>query len=148
MKIKTTSAKETETIAEKFVFGLKSLAANKKAVVVALEGELGAGKTTFVKGLFRALGVKGTAVSPTFIIVRKKEANGRFIKKIFHMDAYRIKEVKELENIGFSEMINAEGSMVIVEWAGNIKKAIPVGAFWIKFSHGKKENERTIEIKK
>lgn len=148
MKIKTASAKDTELVAERFISGLVLYLKNKKSIVLALDGELGAGKTTFVKGIFSALKVKGPAVSPTFIIVRKKNTGNKIIKNIFHMDAYRIKGEAELENVGFSEMIDSPSTLTIIEWAGNIKKAIPKDSIWIKFSHGKNENERIIEIKK
>lgn len=148
MKIKTSSAKDTELVAGEFISGLVSFLENKKSAVLALEGDLGAGKTTFVKGIFSALRIKGSALSPTFIIVRKKKTGNKVIKNVFHMDAYRIKRTEELASVGFPEMINTPESLTIVEWAGNIKKAIPPDAIWIKFSHGKKESERIIEIKK
>ncbi len=148
MKIKTASAKDTEAVAEKFISGLVLYLKNKKSAVLALDGDLGAGKTTFVKGIFSALKVKGSAVSPTFIIVRKKKTGNKHIKNIFHMDAYRIKREEELEHIGFFGMVREPSSITIIEWAGNIKKALPKDSIWIKFSHGKKENERIIEIKK
>ena len=148
MKIKTTSAKETQQIAEKFISGLVLFLKKKQSMVLALDGDLGAGKTTFVKGIFSGLKIKGAAVSPTFIIVRKKKTNNKVIKNVFHMDAYRVKNVEELKNIGFFEMVSTPASLTIIEWASNIKKAIPKNSVWIKFSHGKKENERVIEIKK
>ncbi len=148
MKIKTGSSKDTELVAKKFISGLISFLKNKESVVLALEGDLGAGKTTFVKGIFSALKIKGSALSPTFIIVRKKKTANKVIKNVFHMDAYRLKKEEELFGIGFFEMLKTPASLTIVEWAGNIKKAIPKDAIWIKFSHGKKENERIIEIKK
>lgn len=148
MKIKTESAKDTEFVAERFISGLSSFLKNKQSAVLALDGDLGAGKTTFVKGVFSALKIKGGAVSPTFIIVRKKKTQNKSIRNVFHMDAYRIKSVEELGPIGFFEMLSTPEALVVVEWAGNIKKAIPKDAIWIKFLHGKKEGERIIEIKK
>lgn len=148
MKIKTKSAKETEAVAKKFVLDLRSSSKKSEAIVVAMDGDLGAGKTTFVKGIFSALKVKGPALSPTFIIVRKKKTGHKSIKNIFHMDAYRIKNLREMNSIGFEEMISTPESLVVVEWASNIKKVIPKKAIWIKFLHGRSEGERTIEIKK
>lgn len=148
MKIKTKSAKETEAVAEKLIAGLNSIFKKDGTVVLALDGDFGAGKTTFTKGIFSALKIKGRAVSPTFIIVRKKKPGVKFLKNVFHMDAYRIKSPDELEAIGFFKMVKEPKSLVVVEWASNIKKAIPKKSIWIKFWHGKKDGERIIEIKK
>jgi tRNA threonylcarbamoyladenosine biosynthesis protein TsaE len=148
VKIKTKSPKETEAIAEKLIAGLDSVFKKNGTVVLALDGDLGAGKTTFTKGIFSALKIKGRAVSPTFIIVRKKKPGVKNLKNVFHMDAYRIKNLDELEAIGFFKMIKEPMSLVVVEWASNIRKAIPKGAIWVGFWHGEKEGERIIEIKK
>lgn len=148
MKKITKSSKETEELAKKFVGEMSPVLKRGGAVVLALDGDLGAGKTTFTKGIFSALKIKGRAVSPTFIIVRRKKPGIGILKNVFHMDAYRIKSVEELAAIRFFEMIKEPKSLVVVEWASNIKKAIPKKAIWIKFFHGKKEGERVIEIKK
>lgn len=148
MKIKTKSAKETEVVAEKLIAGLSSAFKKSGTVVLALDGDLGAGKTTFTKGIFSALKIKGRAVSPTFIIVRKKKPGVKDVKNVFHMDAYRIKNIDELEAVGFFKMIKEPKSLVVVEWASNIKKAIPKNAIWVRFWHGEKDGERVIEIKK
>ena len=86
--------------------------------VVALTGELGAGKTCFVQGLARALGVTTRATSPTFVLVN--EYRGRL--PIHHVDAYRVSNVAELIDIGLLELMDGDG-LTVIEWAD---KAIPV----------------------
>lgn len=87
---------------------------------VALVGELGAGKTAFVQGLARGLGVRGRVASPTFTIVNEHE--GRV--PLFHVDFYRLESAHELANIGFDDYF-ARGGIVVVEWADRFPEALP-----------------------
>ncbi|WP_240689463.1 tRNA (adenosine(37)-N6)-threonylcarbamoyltransferase complex ATPase subunit type 1 TsaE [Ammoniphilus sp. YIM 78166] len=86
--------------------------------VLALEGDLGAGKTTFTQGLARALGVKGVVNSPTFTLI--KEYQGRM--PLYHMDVYRVDD--EFEELGFDEYFYGEG-VTVVEWASRIPSLLP-----------------------
>lgn len=86
--------------------------------VLALEGDLGAGKTTFTKGLAKGLGVTRTVNSPTFTII--KEYQGRL--PLYHMDVYRVSESEE--DLGFDEYFAGEG-VTVVEWAHLIKNQLP-----------------------
>ncbi|MEW9670309.1 tRNA (adenosine(37)-N6)-threonylcarbamoyltransferase complex ATPase subunit type 1 TsaE [Ammoniphilus sp. 3BR4] len=86
--------------------------------VIALEGDLGAGKTTFTQGLAQALGVKGVVNSPTFTLI--KEYQGRM--PLYHMDVYRMDD--EFEEMGFDEYFYGEG-VTVVEWASRIPSALP-----------------------
>ena len=148
MKTVTKSATETKELAEKFA--RKILGGKKKrgARVLALSGELGAGKTTFVQGFFKGLGIKARAVSPTFIIFRRHNIpkNRQGYENVFHMDAYRLSGGKDLAPLGFSEIINNPKNILLVEWAGNIKNSLPGETEWIEFSHGKKANERVLTL--
>jgi tRNA threonylcarbamoyladenosine biosynthesis protein TsaE len=98
--------------------------------VVALIGPLGAGKTQFVKGVCAGLGVARAdrVNSPTFVLVN--EYAGRL--PVFHLDAYRLSGVGELGEIGFEEMLEA-GGVVLVEWADRIAAAIPPAAITVRF---------------
>jgi tRNA threonylcarbamoyl adenosine modification protein YjeE len=80
--------------------------------VLALNGELGAGKTTFTRGLGAALGVRGTVTSPTFVLARAHPRDGD--APLVHMDAYRLRSGLELDDLD----VDVEGSIVVVEWAG------------------------------
>ncbi|MGE6756320.1 tRNA (adenosine(37)-N6)-threonylcarbamoyltransferase complex ATPase subunit type 1 TsaE [Rossellomorea sp. NPDC071047] len=111
-EIITTSPEETGQFAEKLAAHLKS------GAVLTLEGDLGAGKTTFTKGLAKGLGVTKTVNSPTFTII--KEYKGRL--PLYHMDVYRLDD--SFEDLGFDEYFEGEG-VTVVEWAHLIQDQLP-----------------------
>lgn len=89
---------------------------------VAMEGDLGAGKTQFVRGLVAALGGDPHAVSsPTFVLLNIYPT-ARL--KVFHLDAYRLSSVEDMETIGFSELLE-QGGVVVVEWWQKIEALVP-----------------------
>jgi tRNA threonylcarbamoyladenosine biosynthesis protein TsaE len=89
---------------------------------IALDGPLGAGKTQFVRGLAAALGANSRAVtSPTFVLLNVYEG-GRLI--VFHLDAYRVAGARDFESIGFPELLDQNG-VVVVEWAGRVREILP-----------------------
>jgi tRNA threonylcarbamoyladenosine biosynthesis protein TsaE len=90
---------------------------------VALHGEMGAGKTQFVRGLVRGMGGNPSSVSsPTFVLLNIYDT-GRV--KVFHLDAYRIKGAEDFEAIGFSELLEERG-VVVVEWAERVERLLPM----------------------
>lgn len=97
--------------------------------VIALSGPLGAGKTTFVKGIAAGLGISETILSPTFVLVF--EYCGKF--NLFHFDWYRIDTQKEVEELGFWDYIEKPG-IKIIEWPEKFIKLVPSDAKWIKIS--------------
>jgi len=97
--------------------------------VIALVGELGAGKTAFVHGIARGLGVSDTVSSPSFLIVQ--EYRGQC--PLFHCDFYRVNSYQELENIGWEEYLN-RGGVVVIEWANLIPEALPQEYLKVVFS--------------
>lgn len=135
-----------------------SLAARRgsggRACVVALWGDLGAGKTTFTQGMFRGLGVKRRPISPTFVIMRRYKVPARRLSSaerrftdIYHFDAYRLKKEEDAAVLGFEKILADPKNIVLVEWPEMIKGVLPSGAAQIDFRYGKKENERIIKIK-
>jgi tRNA threonylcarbamoyladenosine biosynthesis protein TsaE len=157
----TTSSEETKQIGEKFATALmaakpvvKKLRADARvrqkstATVVILSGELGAGKTTFVQGFFKGVGIKKRALSPTFVIMRRYNLSPRkkFVN-ILHIDAYRLKSAEQLAPLAFEKILADPKNLLLIEWGEQIKSALPRSAQWLQFHHGKKENERTITIK-
>lgn len=118
----------------------------KRALVIALQGDLGAGKTTFTQGFARGLGIKRRMASPTFIIMRRF-ALPRSSGNIYHIDAYRLKKLDSLEVLGFKEILADPKNVILIEWPEKIKKILPRQTIWLKFQYGKKENERKITIK-
>lgn len=132
-KFLTRSAKETKKLGE--VLSSKILSPfpiKKKAFVVALSGDLGGGKTTFLQGFAKGLGTKQKILSPTFLIMKRfripREKNW-----FYHIDCYRIKKPKEILDLGFKEIISNPKNIVAIEWADRIQKIIPKDAIWIKF---------------
>lgn len=121
-QIKTYSAQETTDLAGK----ISNLV--EPGDVITLEGDLGAGKTTFTKGFARGLDVKRTVNSPTFTII--KEYAGRL--PLYHMDVYRLEDSDE--DIGFAEYFNGEG-VTIVEWAQFIEDFLPENRLTITMTY-------------
>ena len=125
MKIRVSGLEETEKLANDFATKLKG------GEVVLLNGDLGAGKTTFTQFVFKALGVKEVVNSPTFAIL--KSYDGKF--KLHHFDVYRI-TMEEAIEAGFDEVINEDESVKFIEWSENIasllpNKTISVNSFFI-----------------
>ena len=122
------SAFKTRKFAEKFakqILKQKTLQTEATAVI-CLCGELGSGKTTFLQGFAKGLGIKEKILSPTFIIMRK-------FKNFFHFDCYRIENPKEILSLGFKEIIANPKNIVTIEWADKIKKILPKESLIIKF---------------
>jgi tRNA threonylcarbamoyladenosine biosynthesis protein TsaE len=105
------------------------------ATVIALVGELGAGKTTLVQAISRMLGVTETVVSPTFTIAKFYETNDLKWQKLIHIDAYRIEDQDELEPLGFDDLVATLGTIMIVEWPEQIKEALPLRTLWFTIEH-------------
>lgn len=105
----SSSPDQTKQIAVDFVKTLKG------GEVIFLEGELGTGKTTFVQGAAKALGYDGPVRSPTFTIINIYSASHKTIKKIIHVDLYRIKNESELRALALEENVCSE-SVVLIEW--------------------------------
>jgi tRNA threonylcarbamoyladenosine biosynthesis protein TsaE len=150
--MKTKSRTKTQKLAEKFAKQiLKHKPKKSSAAVIALQGELGAGKTTFTQGFLRALGVKQHITSPTFLIMRKYEISAPLKKGFahyhhaYHFDLYRIQKPKELLDLGFRKIISDPNAIVLIEWPERIKKILPKNTTWIRFEHGKNEKERIIK---
>ncbi|MCM3733806.1 tRNA (adenosine(37)-N6)-threonylcarbamoyltransferase complex ATPase subunit type 1 TsaE [Fictibacillus nanhaiensis] len=129
---KTKSAEETMTFAEKLGTVLEA------GDVLTLAGDLGAGKTTFTKGLAKGLGITRTVNSPTFTII--KEYHGRM--PLYHMDVYRLEDSDE--DLGFEEYFSSDG-VCVVEWATFIKDYLPEERLELVISHIG-EDEREIQV--
>ena len=110
--------------------------------VVCLEGDLGAGKTTFTQGLCAALGAKRAVTSPTFCIVSEHPA-ADFL--VVHMDLYRLHDEDEVLQIGWEDYL-AHGAVLVVEWPDRAGSLIPADAKHVRFTYGELENVRKIEF--
>jgi len=116
MRIELTAATPEDTMA----VGEAVASLIREGDAVALTGELGAGKTTFVRGAARALGFDGAVASPTFTLVR--EYQGRV--RIYHVDVYRLERVQDVLDLGLDEMA-AEGGVLLVEWGDAVEGFLP-----------------------
>ena len=118
------SAEETRLIGSEFAQNLVA------GTVLSLIGDLGAGKTEFVKGLALGLGTDVEVTSPTFTILHEYRG-GRL--PLFHMDFYRLREERELDEIGFDEYLRG-GGLCAIEWGNKFSSRLPPGALRIFFS--------------
>ncbi len=143
MEITTGSAEEMENAAAEFAGRLAPR--EDGATVVALSGELGAGKTTFARGMARAFGIEEDITSPTYVIEKiYAPARGPFTHLI-HIDAYRLSGAHELDILGWKELIGEPGNLIILEWPEQVKGAVPEDAICVSLS-GTDGQSRTISI--
>ncbi|MEK7635099.1 MAG: tRNA (adenosine(37)-N6)-threonylcarbamoyltransferase complex ATPase subunit type 1 TsaE [Patescibacteria group bacterium] len=146
MEFLSKNLEETAKIA--FDFGKNLKPSNNSATIVGLYGELGSGKTTFMKYLAENFGVKETIQSPTFVIMKFYNIAENFsfsgFEKLVHIDAYRIEKEEEILNLGWQEIIADPKNLICVEWPEKIEGIMP-SHIVIKFEH-EGENQRKISI--
>lgn len=141
----TKSTRETKELGKKLGSSLKG------GEVIALSGDLGAGKTTFVQGLAKGLGISARITSPTFILMRvhgvPQSPNG--IKELYHVDLYRLEEdiESEVEKLGLTDFWGKQENVVVVEWAEKASKIFPRNTINIDFEM-LQEGTRKITITK
>ncbi len=127
------TSNENETMAAgrelaKEILGIQS----DRSIIIFLEGELGAGKTTFTKGILKGLDYQELVKSPTYNLVEIHETKNH---KVFHFDLYRISEPIELEEIGIEEYLKELGSVSIFEWPKNGEAVLPSPDFHVQISY-------------
>ncbi len=149
MEIITQNAQETQKLGEKIGLDLNSGKIGLR--ILCLYGDLGSGKTTFLQGLARGLGVKRRVVSPTFVFMKQYKnlspvttepcfSNNSFF---YHVDLYRINNVKEAKGLGLEEVFKDSKAIVAIEWAERIKEILPKKRTDIYFDYVS-ENQRKI----
>lgn len=144
----TKSPSQTKKIGEIAARNILKQGPLKKAVILGLVGDLGGGKTTFLQGFARGLGIREKILSPTFVIVRRyKIPDARHkIQNFYHIDCYRLEQPKEILNFGFKKIISNYWNIVAIEWADKTKKILPRDSIIIRFRFIDK-NTRKIIIK-
>lgn len=116
--------------------------------ILALNGDLGSGKTTFIKGLAQGLGIKENITSPTFVLLKEYQTLKSNLRGgiLVHVDAYRIERSEDIESVGIEDYFNHRDVILAVEWAEKIKKILPKDRINISFET-LDENRRKISFK-
>lgn len=146
MEITTENAQETNELGKRIA---ADLVKNKSTNVILLNGELGAGKTTFVQGFAKSLGINDRVTSPTFILLREHEVSTHGFHKLYHLDLYRLEGdlEKTANELGLKEIANDPSNILLVEWADKLDKYFPKEAIEINIRKAS-DSQRKFEIKK
>ena len=138
------TSNENETMAAggelaKEILGIQS----DRSIIIFLEGELGAGKTTFTKGILKGFDYQELVKSPTYNLVEIHETKNY---KVFHFDLYRISKPIELEEIGIDEYLKESGSVSIFEWPKNGESVLPSPDFHVQISYKDTDQNNKMEL--
>ena len=139
----SSSEKETKAIARDIAYKILG-SKPSKAVVIALSGDLGAGKTVFTKGFLAALGIKTRVTSPTFVVSKRYSIKKGGFQSVYHMDCYRVRDPKELEVLGFNTVISNPQNILLIEWPENAGHLSP--SVRVDIDHLPEENRRKIVV--
>jgi tRNA threonylcarbamoyladenosine biosynthesis protein TsaE len=138
----TTSSEEaTRALARSFAMQLQ------RGDVVALQGELGTGKTRFVKGICEAFEASRHVSSPSFVILNRYEGRDQSHRPLYlyHLDLYRVKSVEEIYDLGFEEFAYDE-NITLIEWSEQLGGLLPARRYDVHLSYGEADDERRISI--
>jgi len=132
--MRTRNGDELRALAADFTGSLRP---RKGATVVALSGKLGAGKTAFVQGIGRALGIEEAISSPTFVIIKiydlpMSDLRSRSFRRLVHIDAFRLKGEHHLEVLGWNEYVSDPSNLICIEWPEVVPGVIPRDAIRVK----------------
>lgn len=132
-KIITHSPTQTKKLGETFAKQILKSPLREYAFVIGLIGDLGSGKTTFLQGFAKGLGIRNKILSPTFVIFKKFKLKSLRFRVFYHIDCYRIEKPKELLALGFADMCQNPENIVVIEWADRVKKILPEQVLIMKF---------------
>lgn len=138
---------ETREVVRKLITSLQTISPRKSALVVGLEGELGTGKTAFVREFVSEIGRGAEVTSPTFILMQKFPISENDIPftEVVHIDAYRIEDPEELLVLSWEELIKNPRNLIFVEWPERVETILPPDALAIHFEF-KDDGTRTISL--
>lgn len=115
-----------------------------KSSVIALIGDLGSGKTTFVQGFAKGLGIKDKIISPTFVLMRQRKIPSS--KKIlYHVDLYRLENPSHIKSLGLKDLFADPSAIILIEWAEKCKNLLPKNTIKIEFKI-LEQNTREIKV--
>ncbi len=146
MSVPTQSQHTTLGVDETFELGKAFSRRLRQGDVVALYGELGAGKTELIKGICAGLGVRGHVASPSFILIAEYPLQfGDKRSKVYHIDLYRVHSTSELLGLGLDEYLSGDG-ICLIEWAERAERFLPANRYDVHLSLGSTEQTRIIAI--
>lgn len=125
----------SKSLDDTFALGRQIGASLRGAEVLALYGDLGAGKTVFTQGVASGLGVKTRVNSPTFNIIKIYKVRHKNIKNLCHIDAYRLENEKDLINIGVEDYLGKEDTVTVIEWAEKVEAILKTGVIRIQIKY-------------
>lgn len=137
------SSKETKKIGQKLGQTILKSLNSKDNFIIGLYGDLGGGKTTFIKGVAKGLGIKSNITSPTFTLLKEYKAPKA---KLFHFDFYRLKKTDDAFGIGLEEYLKKPGSVSVIEWVDRVEDILPKEKLIIEFDFIS-QNERKLTFK-
>ena len=140
-KYLTASVKQTRKLGRDFAMEIIKKPPLKRPIIIGLSGDLGSGKTAFLQGFARGLGVKERVLSPTFLIMKRFPLTKGNLDSFYHIDCYRVKSSKELEFLGFKDTAKNPKNIIAIEWADRLKSSVSFSII-VNFKFiGKKERE-------
>lgn len=140
MTYQTISPEETQKIAQDLAQRYKN------GAIFAFSGPLGAGKTTFIQGFAKGLGISERLLSPTFVIMRHHDIPGNKEGRLYHIDLYRLNEITEIESLGLSEIFTNPKNIILIEWAEKMEARLPKQTIKIHLEITS-ESTRQIQVK-
>lgn len=126
-----TSQEGTQALAREIVSSLNK--SDTHATILALQGDLGSGKTTFTKYIAEALGIRDVVTSPTFVIQKIYDLEDQSFDRLIHIDAYRLAGGEEMEALGWESLSKDGSNLIVIEWPKNVADVIPSTAHTIQF---------------
>ncbi len=141
MKLVSKSPAQTKKIAAELAQRILGTEQHDRAVVIALEGELGAGKTVFVQGVARELGIRRAIKSPTFLIMREYPARDM---TLYHIDCYRVNGPRDLVPLEFKHILAEPCAIVLIEWAERVRRLLPPHTIRVHIDHISDHERRII----
>lgn len=137
----TTSEQETRALAQAFAGKLQ------RGDVVTLLGELGTGKTLFVRGVCEAFEAQQHVTSPSFVILNRYEGKDQDRREllIYHLDLYRVKSLEEIYDLGYEEFLYGDG-ITLIEWAEQLGELLPAKRYEVRLHYGESDTHRRIVI--
>ncbi|MDO8530364.1 MAG: tRNA (adenosine(37)-N6)-threonylcarbamoyltransferase complex ATPase subunit type 1 TsaE [bacterium] len=146
-KMVTNSFSKTQEAGAEFAREILASKPQENATVLALRGDLGAGKTTFLQGFAKGLGIEEVVNSPTFVVMKSFKLQALSFQNLYHIDCYRLETPEQILALGFQEIISDPKNIVAIEWPEKISNLLPKNIISINFNHSE-ENEREILIER